>query len=158
VSKRLFALLAALAALGLIVAGCGASSSNGTTSASIGKAEFLKKGNAICAKGNEEIGETFENFAKEHHLSEKNPPNKAELEEVSKEVTPVIRRQLNGIRALGLPEGAEQEAEEVFEAVEEGLEEVEQNPTVLAEEEGEPFEKANELSREIGLTKCGEEE
>ncbi len=156
-SKRLIALLTAVAAVGLIVAGCGASSSNGTTSASIGKAEFLKKGNTICAKGNEEIGETFENFAKEHNLSEKNPPSKAEIKEVSEEVVPLIRKQVKGVEAIGLPEGAEQEAEETFNAVDAALAELEEDPSLVAEETSEPFAKANKLARELGLTKCGEE-
>lgn len=156
--KRIIPLLVVLAAAGLVAAGCGGGSDTSSeSSSSIAKAEFLEKGNAICAKGNEEIGEIFGNFVKEHHLSEKKPPNSAEMEEVSKEALPIIHKQLNEIQALGLPEGAEAEAEEVFAAVEDGLEKVEENPSILAEEKGEPFEKANKLSREIGLTKCGEE-
>ena len=155
---RIIALLAIVAATGLVAAGCGGGSDTTSEgSATIGKAEFLAKGNAICAKGNKEIGETFESFVKKHHLSEKEPPNPAEMEEVSEQVLPIIQKQLSEVRALGLPQGSEKEAEAVFAAVEEGLEEVEEDPSILAEEKGEPFEKANRLSREIGLTKCGEE-
>lgn len=155
-SKRLLALPLALVAIGLIAAGCGSSSSTNSTTASISKSEFLKQGNAICEEGNEEIGETFESFAKDHNLSEKNPPSKAEMTEVSEEVVPLIRKQVEGVEALGLPEGAEKEAEEVFDAVDAALQEVEEDPSVVAEESGDPFAKANKLAREFGLTKCAE--
>ena len=159
-SKRLIALLAAVAAIGMIAAGCGGGGSDASseTSATIGKAEFLKKGNAICAKGNEEIDEAFESFAKKNNLSEKKAPSGAELKDFSEEtLVPTAHRQLKEIQALGLPKGAEQEAKAVFAAVEEALGELEADPSVLTKEGQDPFAKANKLSRELGLTKCGEE-
>ena len=158
-SKRFIALLAALAALALIVAGCGSgsdSTSNETTS-SLTKAEFVKQGNAICAKGSKEINEGFEKFAKENGFSEKKQPSKAELEEgIESIVIPGVRKEIEGIRALGPPD---EEAEAVLDAAEEGLEKGEEDPSLLAKEESAgPFAKANKLSREYGLTKCGEEE
>jgi ABC-type glycerol-3-phosphate transport system substrate-binding protein len=157
VSKRFVALLAALAALALIVAGCGGGSDSTESTSSLSKAEFVKKGNAICAKGNEEIEEGFEEFGKEHGFSEEKEPSKAELEEaVETIVIPGVRKQVEGIRALGPPDQA---AEAILDAAEEGLEKGEEDPKqFLKEESAGPFAKANKLSREYGLTKCGEEE
>jgi hypothetical protein len=162
VSKPLMALLAVIAAL-VIVAGCGggsdSSSSTEATTSSLTKAEFLKQGNAICAKGNKEIEEGFEEFGKEHGFSKKKQPTQAELEEAAEEVLiPNIRREIDGIRALGAPSGEEAEVEAVLAAAETGLEKGEEDPGVMIEEGEGPFKEANKLSREYGLVKCGEEE
>jgi hypothetical protein len=161
VSKTLMA-LAAVAALALI-AGCGggsdSSGSTDATTSSLTKAQFLKQGNAICAKGNKEIEEGFEEFGKEHHFSKKNQPSQAELEEAAEEVLiPNIRREIDDIRALGAPSGEEAEVEAVLAAAEKGLEKGEEDPGAMIEEGEGPFKEANKLAREYGLVKCGEEE
>jgi hypothetical protein len=45
----------------------------------------------------------------------------------------------------------------IVDAAEEGVDEVEENPTSITAENGGPFAKANRLAREYGLTTCGEE-
>lgn len=156
-SKRLFALLGALAALAIIVAGCGGGSDSTESTSSLTKAEFVKQGNAICAKGNEEIEEGFEKFGKEHGFSKEKEPSKAELEEaVETVVIPSVNNEVESIRALGPPD---EEAEAVLDAAEAALEKGEEDPEqFLKEESAGPFAKANKLAREYGLTKCGEEE
>ncbi|MGN6253889.1 MAG: hypothetical protein ACTHO8_02770 [Solirubrobacterales bacterium] len=158
-SKRFVALLAALAALALVVAGCGSGGSTESTTA-LSKAEFVKKGNAVCAKGSKEIGEAFEKYAKEHGFSKSKEPSKAEQEEAVEAVLiPGVRKQIEGIRSLGTPAEGGAEAEAILVAAEEALEKGEEDPSVfLKEESAGPFAKANKLSREFGLTKCGEEE
>jgi hypothetical protein len=156
VSKRFVALLAALAALALIVAGCGGGSDGTETTSSLTKAEFVKKGNAICADVNEEIEEGFEEFGKEHGLSKTKAPSKAVQEEAVEAVLiPRISKEIASIRALGPPD---EEAEAVVDAAEEALEKGEEDPTVfLKPESAGPFAKVNKLARGYGLTKCGEE-
>jgi hypothetical protein len=156
VGKRVIALFAVLAILALIVAGCGGGSSTESTS-SLSKAEFLKQGNAVCAKGDKEIEETFESYAKEHNLSEKNPPSEAELKEVAEEVLPVVRNQIEGVRNLGVPSEGGPEVEKALDAAEEALEEAEADPVAFTGEKNDPFKKANKMASEVGLTKCGEE-
>lgn len=155
-SKRLVALFAALVALALIVAGCGSGGGSTETTSSLTKAEFVKKGNAICAKGSEEIEEGFEEFGKEHGFSKEKEPSKAELEEaVETVVIPKVSKEIESIRALGPPD---EEAEAVLDAAEEALEKGEEDPKqFLKSGNAGPFAKANKLSREYGLTKCGEE-
>lgn len=155
-SKRFIALLAALAALALIVAGCGGGSDSTESTSSLTKAEFVKQGNAICAKGSEEINEGFEEFVKERGLSKtKAPPKAVQEEAVETVLIPRIRKEIESIRALGPPD---EEAEAVLDAAEGALEKGEEEPIqFLKEENTGPFAKANKLSREYGLTKCGEE-
>jgi hypothetical protein len=156
-SKRLLAMLSGVVAIAVIAAGCG-SSSGDSSSASLTKAEFLKQGNAICAKGNDEIEARFEAFGKEHHLSQSKQLTEAELAEASETILiPTVRKQVDGIRALGAPSGEEQEVEKVLDAADEALEKAEENPKLLAAQNAGPFARANKLAREYGLVKCGEE-
>lgn len=161
-SKTLMALLAAIAAL-VFIAGCGggsdSNSSTEATATALTKAEFLKQGNAVCAKGNKEIEEGFEEFGKEHNFSKKKQPTQAELEEAAEQVLiPSIRQEIDSIRALGAPSGEEAEVEAVLAAAEKGLEKGEEDPGAMIKEGEGPFKEANKLAREYGLVKCGEEE
>jgi hypothetical protein len=68
-----------------------------------------------------------------------------------------VRKQIDEIRALGIPSGDEQEVEAIFAAAEEALKETEEDPSVFGQGGVGPFAKANKLSREYGLTVCGSE-
>jgi hypothetical protein len=158
VSKRVIVLLAGALAIALVAAGCGGGSSNSTSTASISKAEFEKKGNAICAKGKLRVKRDALKFAAEHHLL-KQRPSEAQVKEIAETVViPGIQRQVNELRALGAPAGEEQQVEETLEAIEEGLEEVKQDPTSAFKSEKEipAFAKATKLSEGLGLETCGE--
>ena len=68
--SKILALIVAISAVALVAAGCGSSDDSTTDStASLTKGEFLKQGNAICAKGNQELEAGFNSFGKEHELS-----------------------------------------------------------------------------------------
>jgi hypothetical protein len=156
--KRFIALLAALVAVALVVAGCGSDNSTTDTTASLTKAEFVKQGNAICKEGNEKIESEFEKFAKENNLNQKKPPTEAQIEEAAEQfLIPQIRKQVEGLRALGAPSGEEAKVNALLDDVETALEEVEEDPSLLSGEKSEPFEDVNKEARAVGLTTCGEE-
>jgi hypothetical protein len=150
--------LGGVLAIALIAAGCGGSSSSDST-ASLTKAEFVKQGNAICAIGNKQIEAGFESFAKENHLSENKQPTEAQAAEIAETVLiPAVTTQIEGIRALGVPSGEEDQVNAILDAAEEGIEKAEEDPGVLLSSNGDnAFGKANKLAREYGLTTCGEE-
>jgi hypothetical protein len=158
VSKPFIALLAALAAISMIAAGCGSSDDSTDSTSSLTKAEFVKQGNAICAKGNKEIEAGFEEFAKENNLPENKRPSEGQLTEAVEEVVlPAVEQQVESIRDLGLPKEGGTEADEVLKAAEAAIEKGEEDPNSLASEKADPFAEANELARDFGLSKCGEE-
>jgi hypothetical protein len=162
VSKPLIGLLAACAAITMIVGGCGGGdettdSTASTDSTELTKAQFVKQGNAICAKANKELNEGAEKIFKENGLSESQRPTTAELKEVAEKfVTPIVGRQIDEIRALGTPAGEEEQVEKVLTAVEEGIEKSEKNPDSLLAGKNSAFGKANKLAKEYGLKVCGE--
>jgi hypothetical protein len=159
-TKRLIALFACLVPFALIAAGCGSSdNTESTATTALTKAEFLKKGNAICAQGNKEINEGFEAFFEGSNLKKNEEPSKAQKEEAAETILiPAIRKDVDSIRALGAPEGEEEQVEEILDAAEEALEKLETEPAAAIDESNHAFVKVNKLSREYGLTVCGEEE
>jgi basic membrane lipoprotein Med (substrate-binding protein (PBP1-ABC) superfamily) len=155
-SKPLVLALAAFAAITMIAAGCGGGGDSTTDSSSLTKAEFLKQGNAVCAKGNKEIEEGFKDFEKENGLQNKQPTEAQLTEAIETIVLPAVRDQVDGIEALGAPSGEEEKVESITDAASEAVDEGEDDPASLTSEKADPFAKANELANEYGLVKCGE--
>lgn len=154
-SKPFIALVAALAVISMIVAGCGGSDDS-TDSSGLTKAEFLKQGNAICAKGNKEIEKGFEEFGTENGLENKQPSKAQLTEAIETVVLPAVSDQVEGIEGLEPPSGEEAKVEEITDAAAEAVEKGEEDPVALTTEKADPFAKANELANDYGLTKCGE--
>jgi hypothetical protein len=155
--RRLFITL--LAVLAVIAAGCGGGGdrtdkTDNPAGSSLSKAEFLKQGNAICVEGNEELDEAFE----ERNISKSKPQTEKQRAKVAEEIIlPVISEEVERIRRLGTPSGEGRKVDEILSTIEAGIEEAEEDPTLLAEPTGGPFVWANEMTREYGLVSCGEE-
>jgi len=140
-------------ALSLALAACGSSSDESTTA--LTKAEFLKQGNAICRKGNEEIGK-----AAEKEFPRSGPrPSKKEMEQfASQTIVPNIESQVQQISELPAPEGDEEKVEAIVSEAEASVEKAAEDPSVMIDEGGEdPFAKTNELADGYGLTVCASE-
>jgi hypothetical protein len=157
-SKRLIAMLAGVVAIAVVAAGCGSSSDSTESTASLTKAEFIKQGDAICKKGNKEIEEGFESFAKENNLPQNKEPNKAQGKElVETVIVPDIKAQAEGIRALGAPSGDEAQVSAMLDSLDEGIEAAEEDPEALFAAKSDPFASANKQAKEYGLKVCGQE-
>jgi uncharacterized protein with von Willebrand factor type A (vWA) domain len=157
VSKSFITVLVALVAISMIAAGCGGGDDSSSDSSSITKAQFIKQADAICEKGNKENEAEFEEFAEEKNLSENKEPTKAQQEEaITDIVAPGVQKQIEEIDALGAPKGDEKQVEAIVTSVEEGVEEIEENPGSLIKGEN-PLGKGSKLAKEYGLKACGEE-
>jgi len=157
--NRFLALLVAVAAVALVVAGCGSSDDSTTDSTSLTKAEFLKQGNAICAAGNKEINTGFEEFFEEGEFSNKKQPTQAQFQEAAEEVVlPSVQKQIDELNELSPPEGEEEQFETLFENAEAQLEKGEEDPSLLTDENNDLFASVNKEASALGLTACAEEE
>jgi hypothetical protein len=146
------ALMAVLVA-GVSVAGCGSSNSTTETTATITKAEFVAKGNAVCAKGEKAQEAEITAYIKKHGL-EKQKPTKAQNAELVKTVlVPNIQSQIDGVKALGAPSGEEQQVNSALELSQQTLEKIEANPE-LAFGKGDPFAAAGKQLHALGLKEC----
>lgn len=147
--------LTALVAIAVIATGCGGGGSS--TTASITKAEFVKKANAICAAGNKRNQAEFEAYARKSGLQEGEEPSQAEDKELAETILlPSVSQEVEEIKALGIPGEEGEGAEAVIESAEESIAKGEEDPAALVTS-GKTFAKTNELAHEYGLTVCGEE-
>jgi hypothetical protein len=146
--KQLIVLVAGVLAAALVVAGCGSSDS------SISKAEFVKKADAVCKKGEEEVQKDFGTFAKKHENVKK--PTEADYAElVDAVLVENVEAEVNDIRALGAPEGDEKEVEAMLEAREESIEKAQDNPKAVIKSNEDIFGEASKLAKAYGLKECG---
>ena len=148
-------LLALVATAGaLAIAGCGGgdASSSTTTSPPLSKVEFIRRADALCRTGNEAAaaaaGEIFTTVE---------PPTGAALQQFAEAIVPALQKQVDGIAALSPPAGDEDQVQAIVDAVQEGIDKVEADPSLLAQSAGSvnPFARANTLAKQYGLKVCG---
>jgi len=149
--------LAVMVALvvGVCGAGCG-SSSNSTsteTTATISKAEFVAKGNAVCVKGEKAQEAEINAYVKKHGLENKKPTTAQQAELVETVFAPNIQSQIDGVKALGAPSGEEQQVSSALELSQQTLEKIEANPELVFGNK-DVFAAAGKQLHALGLTKC----
>jgi hypothetical protein len=141
-----FGLLGALA-----LVGCG-----GTKAPS--RAEYLKKANAICTQFNKQGAAATRGLAR-------NPqhPTPQEAQAIVKKLDPITREDVRRTRALKPPKGDEKTVKAIYDAADQGTaayERASKSPkaslAVLnsAGTPGDPYGRANRLSKAYGLTAC----
>jgi hypothetical protein len=139
----------ALALLLVAPAGCGDDSEAGsaTTASSMTKAQFLKKGRAICTQVFDEIDRKY------GKLSSRS--SEAELNEAAQDIVlPPLTRLVDRLRALGPPRGEEARLAEILAALEAGIEEAEEEASTVRSSQGK-LDKAYKMLWAYGLEECG---
>jgi len=153
--KRLICLPAGVLAVVLIVAGCGGGDDE-TSTASITKAEFVKQADIACKDTIGRIQADFLTFAKESKASSTGAPTKQQtLELVDVVLVPNLKQEVDEFRALGAPSGDEDQVEAIVAALEEGVEEAENDPEGTVERNAEVWVTSSELASAYGLKDCG---
>lgn len=126
-----------------LVAGCGNDGTDQLT-----KAEFLQQGNAICAKGTEQIdaagGTAF--------ASPGNPTEQETDAFASEIVVPNVQEQIDQLRALSPPKGDGAQVKAILDRAQLAVDEVKANPRLLGRDTA--SEEANRIARAYGLTAC----
>lgn len=149
-SKGVFgSFLCLLAALSLLFAGCGG---GGDGTSSLTRAQFIKEGNAICKKSEEEKAKALRAL-----IAKVDPKKQFSMERKEQLVRTVIippyEQTIEDLKGLGAPEGDEEKVEEITQEMEKVAKEVKADPSV-AVTSVEQFEKANKLATDYGLTNC----
>jgi len=153
--SRLMWIAALALALGLIAAGCGdddggdgeteGTGTNGAA-ASLTKAEFVEQGNEICRQGNEEVEQAGQALT-QGDVAEFNAF-------VLGTLVPSIQRQINDIRALGIPEGDEKLINGILDDAEADLKRLEADPSLLQRQDSDLFADVDQRLDDYGLTDC----
>ena len=140
--------LVVVAAIAVGAAGCGGGdSSSSTTAASITKDEFVTQGNQICTDGNKAI----QTAAQQTFASGK--PSQDDLEGFATDtLIPSVQGQIDAIRALGVPEGEEDQVSAFLDAAQADVDKATADPS-LALSNG-AFNDVNDLASALGLKEC----
>jgi hypothetical protein len=138
----------------VLFAGCGGDDSSSSAN-SISKEEFIAKANAVCKRSNKRMEVAFAKFLKANRDIKK-PTDPALQQLVGDVMVPSIKREIEELRALGIPDGDEEKVEAMVSALEEGLETAEDNPKVVTSTSSDTiFGIASRIASEYGLETCG---
>jgi len=153
VSKGLIVPVAIGLATAAIVAGCGG---GGNDTASLSKAEFVKKANEVCAKTQGQMAAGLKALAVSYHGKE---PKGAALAAAQRKfvktvIAPAKLKEAEQLREMGIPPSDRGRIETITDALEEGIKEAENHPEETVTGEAEPLLRAEKLSREYGLKNC----
>ena len=154
-NKAALAALAVLVALAALVAGCGDSDDSGETTETLTKVEFVKQGDQICEKANEQTETEAEEFAEENGFTLEKASDEQIEEAIVEVLVPSLRGQTEDIEALGSPEGDEEQVEEIIVSLEEAADEIEEDPSSVRE--GEALNEPQKLAEAYGFKVCGQE-
>jgi len=134
----------------VLVAGCG-----GDGEQTVSKEEYLKRASTICKEGNQELAAESKKAFRDVKAGEK--PTAEQLERYARDVVvPMVRRQVEELRALPDPEGAADQVDEIYDAFEEALDRVDEKPSLLTDNPNvfDVFKEADELSEKYGFPVC----
>jgi hypothetical protein len=139
--------IAAIAILGVTAAGCGGGSES-TDHPPLSKRTFLFLSNAICKQGNGELNAAF------HKQFGKGQPSQAEIAAfVNDYFAPIVQKQIDDIRVVGLPQGSEDQVSRILDTGQQDLDTVKSDPSLLIGKQ-DAFASFKKLAHPYGLTKC----
>lgn len=147
--RGLIAVLLGVFAIALVGAGCGGGDDTGS---GLTKAEFVKQGDAICAKAdakkNSDLKSAFEQQAKEGKQLNKS----IERQLVTEVALPPVATMTEELADLGAPD---EKAGAIVTAYEDGVSAIEDDPGSVLNGSN-PFEEPDKLALEYGFKRCSE--
>jgi len=155
---RGFVAMAALTAAVLLAAGCGSSGDEvKVETGSLSKAAFIAKANAICKAVRTEFTNDYVKFVKSRKAKKYDSQSTEDFlgELIETVVQPHFESEIDQISALGVPSDYAPQVESYVEAVQEEVDEAQNEPTKLTESSA-PFGKAIATAEKAGLDGCAE--
>ena len=113
----------AVLAVVVVLSGCGGDE--------ISREEYLRRAQEICDKGNDELEKASEEAFAE--IPEGERPTDEQFEAYAREtVVPMVRDQVRQLRDLPPPEGGAEEVDEIYDAIDEALDRLDDYPRLVA--------------------------
>jgi len=138
----------------LVLAACGGSDEQIATEG-LTKAQFLKRGNAICAAATARINKNFEKYSSRHLSKGRTVSEVSYARAMGRIVIPHVEAEVKRIRGLGAPTGDEERVNKILAAFENGIREGKMDPQTLPGNHGTyAFREAHTLALHYGLERC----
>lgn len=164
-SGRPTAILVGVAALAILIGGCGggddttAGDSSAANTAELTKAELIKQADTACAKQNEELSADFVEFA-ESNTIQNGELSRSQSEEFSEDVFfPYVEGRIEILNGYELSAADEKQVDAIVSATEDGLATAKKDLKTQSTNAGDfddPLAKAEAMSRKFGFQVCGE--
>jgi hypothetical protein len=139
-------MLAVLAAFGVgfVAAGCGGDDGDGET---LTREELIAQGDENCRQADQELEQS----------QPQERPSKQELDQfVTGTLVPNIQGQIDFLRNLNGPEADKEQVNEILDGAQEGIDELEQDPSQLEDgPAGQKLQAAGTQLQEFGFEDCG---
>jgi hypothetical protein len=153
--------MAGLLALLAIVAGCGTDSSGegsdaNAVQAALVHSAFADRADKICVDGRKQLILTG-NKAFGHLPSNQDPSDAALAAFAKQHAIPILRTQYGKLRQLKPPPGDEKTVARILDLADQGIAQLQADPTILARRSGIPpaLERARQRAFVYGLGACG---
>ena len=143
--------LAATFAAGLVVAGCGGEDH-------LTKAAFIKQGDVICNSGDMQINKEARRYFAGLGLKKGQQPNPSQIATFARQtLVPGTQKQIDQLRDLNPPKSDQDKVNAIFDAAQQGIDEIKRDPSILTgDEEPAGFKKADALAKDYGFKVCGQ--
>jgi hypothetical protein len=143
-------MLAGVAALAMLVTGCGGGEQDLT------KAEFIKQSDAICAKGQKEVLDAYIPLGKEKEKSGKQFTVPEQIKFGEDVYFPSVEKRVEEIRDLNPPSDEEEQVEAILTAVEEAMAKAKKKPALTLNVNRNPFnQRSKKMTEAYGFKVCG---
>jgi hypothetical protein len=139
-------------AVGLAAVGGACGDDGDSESGGVSKTEYLTQARTICQKGNRALTKASNDVLAKLPPGQKLPEPEVE-NFVRTTVIPTIRDQVAQLRALTPPKGEKEHVEEIYKELDEGLDELEQDPKKLSDGSN-VFADADALAKKYGIDVC----
>ena len=137
--------------LTLVLASCGDGGGEDPT-ATLTKAEYLEKADAICTRTEQKQAAALQTFGEEHGPLGSRP---GEEEVVIAVGLPPLRAQIEEIEGLSMPAGDEKQLGELYDQWHRAIKAVQANPSSILRAGPTPFTLAEQMARTYGFRVCG---
>jgi hypothetical protein len=140
VVKRLIAICGCALVAALLAAGCGGGGgdSEEVTTSSISKAAFIKEADAACSKSEKQMQTDFGVYFKKHEKELEESQSESQFVDVIDAVMiPAVEGEIKEIRTIGAPQADQSDVEAIVAAIEEGLQNAEEDPEEAVQNTGE---------------------
>jgi hypothetical protein len=144
--RKLSFSIVAIALIAVLVVGCGSDDS-------LTKAEFIQQGDVICQKVEKEKQVAIEETLAKAGVTPGNPMSAKEQENfVAEAILPPIRKAIDELNELGVPDEAQAEA--IMEGAEEVVSDAEGDPSIISSAKDDPFTPTAAKARKYGFKTC----
>ena len=149
-SFKKIALLLAMALTGAAVfAGCGGDDSSDSESEALTKTELVAQADEICQGSLDVIAEGTADF-------DESTGDEELIAFAEDEYVPELQNELEGLQDLTPPEDDQETYDAMLSALEEGINKIEDDPSLVVSGEENPLADATESAQELGFEVCGQ--